>query len=321
MRTPAEYAKGHIPNAINLPLFSDEERVVVGTIYKQQNPQEALLKGLEFVGPKMRPLIEQVQRATDQTSIAVHCWRGGKRSGSTGWLLGMAGYQVHTLQGGYKAYRTFILEQLATLPLKLVVLGGKTGCGKTKILHALADQGEQIIDLEGLANHMGSAFGFIGQAEQPTTEQFENNLYQYIQSLDLTKRIWIENESKGIGKVFLPTGFWKILKAAPLINIELPLSERITNIIEDYTSENIAALKSGFDKIQKRLGGQRYQQAISLLDQNDIKGAAEIALAYYDKSYQFMLDKNETAIIHRLQFEGKNTMDIAAEIISFAAVL
>ncbi len=297
-----------------MPLFSDEERVVVGTIFKQQNPQEALLKGLEFVGPKMRPLIEQVKRDTEQTSIAVHCWRGGKRSGSTGWLLGMAGYQVHTLKGGYKAYRTFILDQLATLPLKLVVLGGKTGCGKTKILHALAEQGEQIIDLEGLANHMGSAFGFIGQAEQPTTEQFENNLYQYIQGLDLEKRIWIENESKGIGKVFMPTGFWKILKAAPLINIELPITERITNIIEDYTSENIAALKSGFDKIQKRLGGQRYQTAIALLDQNDIEGAAEIALAYYDKSYQYMLDKNETITIHRLQFEGKEVSDIATRL-------
>ena len=294
-----------------MPLFSDEERVVVGTIFKQQNPQEALLKGLEFVGPKMRPLIEQVKRDTEQTSIAVHCWRGGKRSGSTGWLLGMAGYQVHTLKGGYKAYRTFILDQLATLPLKLVVLGGKTGCGKTKILHALAKQGEQIIDLEGLANHMGSAFGFIGQAEQPTTEQFENNLYQYIQGLDLEKRIWIENESKGIGKVFMPTGFWKILKAAPLINIELPIAERITNIIEDYTSENIAALKSGFDKIQKRLGGQRYQTAIELLDQNDIKGAAEIALAYYDKSYQYMLDKNKTVNIHHLAFKGKETSKIA----------
>ena len=114
--------------------------MVVGTIYKQQSPQEALLKGLELVGPKMRPIIEQVQKATGHKAIAVHCWRGGKRSGSTGWLLGMAGYQVHTLQGGYKAYRTFLLNQLATLPLKLMVLGGKTGCGKTKILHALADK-------------------------------------------------------------------------------------------------------------------------------------------------------------------------------------
>ncbi len=300
-----------------MPLFSDEERVIVGTIYKQQNPQEALLKGLEFVGPKMRPLIEQVKEATEHSTIAVHCWRGGKRSGSTGWLLGMAGYQVHTLKGGYKGYRTFILDQLTTLPLNLVVLGGKTGCGKTKILHELAKQGEQVIDLEGLANHMGSAFGFIGQAAQPTTEQFENNLYQYIQSLDLSKRIWIENESKGIGKVYLPTGFWKRLKAAPLINIELPVSERITNIIEDYTAENIAALKSGFSKIQKRLGGQRYQSAIQLLDQQDIKGAAQIALAYYDKSYQYMLDNNETTSIQYLQFERKNTAAIATELISF----
>ena len=302
VRTPSEYQKGHIPTAINLPLFSDEERAVVGTIYKKQNPQEALLKGLEFVGPKLRPIIEQVKTYTEATAISVHCWRGGKRSGSIAWLLGMAGYQVTSLQGGYKAYRTKVLESLSTpLPL-MVVLGGKTGCGKTKILKALAKQGEQIIDLEGLAHHKGSAFGFIGQKEQPTTEQFENNLYEHIRNLDSQKRIWVENESKGIGKVFLPTPFWTQMKAAPLINIELPEAERLAFLIEEYSVEDIAALKAGFNKIKKRLGGQRYQEAIQFLEQKEVAAAACIALQYYDKSYQYMLNKNAAPLIHQIQF-------------------
>ena len=317
VRTPAEFQKGHIPKAINLPLFSDEERVVVGTIYKQQSPQAALLKGLDFVGPKMRHLIETVQATTDTPKIAVHCWRGGKRSGSVGWLLNMAGYTTQTLKGGYKAYRTYVLEQLEAVKLPLIVLGGKTGCNKTKILKALAAQGEQIIDLEGLAHHKGSAFGFIGETEQPSTEQFQNNLYEHIRSLDCTRRIWIENESKGIGKVFMPDCFWKKMKVAPLINIELPLEERITTLVAAYKIEDIAALQIGFSKIKKRLGGLCYQQAMDCLAQRDLKGATRIALAYYDKSYQYMLETNTTPIIHHLRFHGKSPAEMATELRTF----
>lgn len=316
VRTPSEYQKGHIPTAINLPLFSDEERAVVGTIYKKQNPQEALLKGLELVGPKLRSLIEQVKNHTEAKSISVHCWRGGKRSGSTAWLLGMAGYQVNSLQGGYKAYRTQVLKNLSIPLPHLVVLGGKTGCGKTKILKALAKQGEQVIDLEGFAHHKGSAFGGIGQREQPSTEQFENNLYEYIRNLDPQKRIWVENESKGIGKVFLPTAFWTQMKAAPLINIELPDAVRLAFLIEEYTVEDIAALKIGFHKIKKRLGGLRYQEAIHLLEQKEVAAAARIALQYYDKSYQYMLNKNTAPIIHQLQFSKLIPEQIAQQLIN-----
>jgi len=316
VRTPSEYHKGHIPTAINLPLFSDEERAVVGTIYKKQNPQEALLKGLEFVGPKLRSFIEQVKTYTESTAISVHCWRGGKRSGSIAWLLGMAGYQVTSLQGGYKAYRTQVLENLSTPLPYLLVLGGKTGCGKTKILKALAKQGEQIIDLEGLAHHKGSAFGWIGEDDQPSTEQFENNLYEHIRSLDRQKRIWVENESKGIGKVFLPTPFWTQMKTAPLINIELPEAVRLAFLIEEYTVEDIAALKAGFHKIKKRLGGQRYQEAIQFLEQKEVAAAARIALQYYDKSYQYMLTKNAAPIIHKLQFSKLNPEQIAQLLIN-----
>jgi len=316
VRTPSEYQKGHIPTAVNLPIFSDEERAVVGTIYKQKNPQEALLKGLELVGPKLRSIIEQVKSHTETTAVSVHCWRGGKRSGSIAWLLGMAGYQVTSLQGGYKAYRTQVLENLTNPLPQLIVLGGKTGCGKTKILKALAEQGEQIIDLEGLANHKGSAFGDIGQSEQPSTEQFENNLYEHIRGLDKNKRIWIENESKGIGKIFLPNPFWAQMKAAPLVNIELPDKERLAFLIKEYTVGDIAALKTGFHKIKKRLGGKRYQEAIDLLEQKEVAAAARIALQYYDKSYQYMLNKNTAPTIHKLQFSKLDPKQIAQKLIN-----
>lgn len=318
VRTPAEYTKGHIPNAHNLPLFSDEERAMVGTLYKKESPQAALLKGLDLVGPKMRTLIEQVQTTTDTTSIAVHCWRGGKRSQSVGWLLNMAGYQVTTLQGGYKSFRQYLHTQLDTVALPLIVIGGKTGSGKTKILHELAIQGEQIIDLEGLANHKGSAFGFIGEPNQPSTEQFENNLFDYIQHLDHSKRVWIENENRGIGSIYLPATFWQQLKKSPLLNIEIPLASRVQNLIQDYTVVDADALKEGFYKIRKRLGGVRYQRAIQHIEAKELSAAATIALDYYDKTYQYMLETNTTPAIHKLQFSSPSPTLLAKDLIKYA---
>lgn len=318
VRTPAEFAKGHIPNAVSLPLFSDEERVVVGTIYKKENPKQALLKGLEFVGPKMRVLIEEVEKITDSKTVAVHCWRGGKRSGSVGWLLGMAGLEVKTISGGYKAYRNYVLNQFKEQPLKLLVLGGKTGCGKTKILHALKAQGEQIIDLEGLAHHKGSAFGFIGEAPAPSVEQFENNLFEALSKLDLTRRIWVENESKRIGRVLIPDGFWQQLKASPLINMELPFEVRLAVSIENYSTKEKAELETAFYNIRKRLGGQNFQQALGHLANNDLKAAGSIALKYYDKQYQYMLEKNDTATIKYVTFERDEPMKTAKYLAAFA---
>ncbi len=318
VRTPAEFSKGHIPNAFNLALFSNEERAVVGTIYKKESPKQAMLKGLEFVGPKMRLLIEKVEQKTDNKKVAVHCWRGGKRSGSVGWLLGMAGFEVQTIIGGYKAYRNFVLDQFHQQKLELLVLGGKTGCGKTKILHALKEQGEQIIDLEGLAHHKGSAFGFIGEASAPTVEQFENNLYETITKLDTSRRIWVENESKRIGKVLIPEGFWQQLKAAPLVNIALPFDVRLMVSIENYSTEAKTELERAFYNIRKRLGGQNYQKALTYLADNDLKSAGSIALKYYDKQYQYMLEKNETKTIKYINFKKDEPLKIAQYLIAYA---
>lgn len=301
VRTPAEYEKGHIPGAINFPLFTNEERVIVGTLYKQESPETAMIKGLELVGPKMSLFVQKAKALAPNKQLIVHCWRGGKRSGSMAWLLRMAGYDVYTIEGGYKAYRNFIQQAFKTITLRLLVLGGRTGCAKTELLKDLATKGEQVIDLEGLAHHKGSAFGALGEVNQPTTEQFENNLFEQFQRINLNRIVWVENENKVLGKVSIPEGFWKQMKQAPLFNLARPLAIRKEIIRAQYGHFPITALKTAFEKIKKRLGGQNLNIALEALDQNDLSKAIEIALYYYDKAYQHYLEKNTAPLITKYE--------------------
>ncbi|MEY4902441.1 MAG: hypothetical protein RLZZ292_256 [Bacteroidota bacterium] len=312
VRTPAEFAKGHIPGAINLPLFTNEERVIVGTAYKKVSPENALLKGLDFVGVKMSSFIRKARNLAPERRLIVHCWRGGKRSGSMAWLLDMAGFDVLTIEGGYKAYRNLVLEQVEKMQLHLVVVGGRTGTGKTEILHHLRDLGEQILDLEGLAHHKGSAFGGLGELPQPSSEHFDNLLFEQILKLDLEKKIWIENESHGIGTVFITETFWQKMKAAPVMNVEIPLALRVQRLVMDYAKYPKQELIDIFKRLQKKLGGKDTQTAIEAIEQqNDFTKAAEIALRYYDKTYQFCLETNISPNIQRLAFDHADMLAIA----------
>jgi len=303
VRTPAEYEAGHIPGAISFPLFTNEERVIIGTLYKQVNPEAAFLKGLDFVGPKMSSFVSEAQKFSVTKKLCLHCWRGGKRSGSMAWLLRSAGYNVTVIPGGYKGYRRMCRNAFNSKAYPLRMLGGRTGCGKTVILHEIAKQ-EQIVDLEGLANHKGSAFGALGELPQPTVEQFENNLYHVLSQQDLSRPIWLENESRSIGRVFIPDGFWKQIKAAPLINIERTFDERVQILVDVYAGHKPADLLRSFENIRKRLGGQHVKAAAVALEKNDFTTAAAIALRYYDKAYQYMLDNNPSPEITMLDISG-----------------
>ena len=311
VRSPGEFTQGHIPGALSFPLFSDAERAQVGTTYKQVGKEEAMELGLEIVGPKMANFVKEAKKLAPERRLAVHCWRGGQRSGSMAWLFRQAGFDVVTLVGGYKAYRNFVLEGFEETPLKLIVLGGRTGSGKTKILHELLDIGEQVIDLEGLAHHKGSAFGFIGEAPQPTVEQFENEFFAQVQAQDLSRNIWVENESRSIGRIFLPDGFWKKLKSAPLFNIEIPDAARIDNLLADYVLTDRNELEIAFQKIATKLGGQHLKTALEALQAGDFASAARIALAYYDKTYQYCLDSSTSPSIQRIAFETGDPKTIA----------
>ncbi len=301
VRAPGEFAAGHIPGAINLPLFDDAERAEVGTIYKQTGRQAALLRGLEIAGGKMHHLAnrgleiagppagnpEMVRPGPvsgEAPDILVHCWRGGMRSSSVAWLLEQVDLETAVLEGGYRAWRRSG-QELFEHPLKLLVLGGLTGSGKTWQLERLADAGQQVIDLEALANHRGSAFGGVGLGDQPTVEQFENGLHQELRRLDLSQPIWIEAESQSIGRAFIPLPFFYQAIAAPMIVMNVPVTRRVEFLTREYSQFAPGELVASVHKIRKRLGGQNVNQAVAAIERGDFARCVEICLAYYDKSY------------------------------------
>lgn len=314
VRSPSEYTHGHIPGALSFPLFSDEERAAVGTVYKQKSKELAMELGLEYVGPKMAGFVRQAKKLAPHRQLAVHCWRGGQRSGSMAWLLRQAGFDVVTLEGGYKNYRRAVLDGFSEVKFPLLILGGRTGTGKTKVLWALQNLGEQVLDLERLANHKGSAFGFIGELPQPKVEQFENNLSQALQKFDLSRRIWVENESRSIGRIYVPDDFWAQMKAAPLLHLEIPQAARIQNLLDDYVLTDKDDLRTAFLKIEKKLGGQHLKTALEALDRDDFAAAATIALGYYDKTYQHGLSTNQSPDIQVLKFDHGDPVKIAEEL-------
>ncbi len=300
VRSPGEFARGHIPGAVNVPLFSDAERAVVGTLYKQQGRDPAMLEGLRIVGPKLAGMVEQARTIAPDGRIRVHCWRGGERSGSVAWLLDKAGFaEVHPLKGGYKSFRHHVLAALEQ-PVPLRVLGGYTGSGKTGMLHALAQAGERVIDLEGLAHHKGSAFGAIGQAPQPTTEHFENRLWQALHALGTDAPIWVEDESVMIGRVKLPNAFFQRMREAPVVFVDVPLEQRVQRLVADYGGAPKEQLAEAIDRIRKRLGPQHAKAALEALEAGDLHAVAAITLRYYDRAYLHGLAGRDPATVQRI---------------------
>lgn len=310
VRSPAEYKKGHIPGAVNLPLFNDEERAVVGTLYKQTGRNEAIEKGLEIVGPKMAELVRYVKPLAKDNKIFVHCWRGGMRSGSMAWLYDTMGYEVYTLVNGYKAYRNHVIEKLSE-KANYLIIGGRTGSGKTELLHQLQKNGAQIIDLERLAHHKGSAFGALGELPQPTTEQFENDLYVEFTKLDLRKPIWIEDESKNIGCCYITNAMWANMRIAPIIIIDLPTEVRVKRLVTDYGENFTAGLEESILKIEKRLGNEAMKEALKSLAEGNLSEVARIVLRYYDKAYDHSVLSKEKELITRISFETDDIAHIA----------
>ena len=288
VRSPSEFNQGHIQGAINLPLFTDDERNRVGTAYKITGRSKAFDMGLDMVGPKMSGFVQAAREMAPERQILVHCWRGGMRSASMGWLLETAGFRICVLKGGYKAYRAFIRENLVT-DRKFIILGGLTGSGKTLWLKKLAECGEPVIDLERLANHRGSVFGGIGLGSQPTNEQFENDLYHDIQSFQPEQLIWLEDESRQIGRIFMPEPFFLAMSASPLIRIKVMDELRIKVILNEYASLDPERLAASVRQISKRLGGFVTNQCLELLENGGFDGVVRLLLPYYDKTYAHSL--------------------------------
>jgi tRNA 2-selenouridine synthase len=295
VRSPAEFADGHLPDAISFPLFSNEERAQVGTCYKEVGRNAAVELGFDLAGPRFGAMIRSARAIAPTGAVRVHCWRGGMRSGGVAWVLEMAGMQVTTLEGGYKAYRRWVRSHFSR-PQKLVVLGGMTGTGKTQILQALAALGEQIIDLEALAHHRGSSFGSLDMPPQPTTEQFENRIGDRLAQCDPGRPFWLEAESRRIGICRIPEELFQQMEAAPTIEILRSLDERLDLLVEIYGLCDRQELITATERIRKRLGGQRTQAAIAYLEQGQLRSAFQIILDYYDRTYRYDLERRHKTI-------------------------
>lgn len=317
VRSPSEFEAGHIPQALSLPMFTDKERAIVGTIYKQTGKKEALLEGLDLIGKKLKQIAEKAIEISNGKPLFVHCWRGGMRSKSMAQLFKNIGIECFVLEGGYKAYRNYILAEFKK-PWKFIVLGGKTGSGKTLVLQQLQSLGEQVIDMEKLANHKGSAFGSIGEMPQPSTEQFSNNLYYNLAKQNPNKRIWLEDESQKIGTVFISSEFYNNYRLSPLIVIDISFEKRLKNLVNIYGGYCKDEIIAAFNKINKKLGGQHVKAAKDFVQQGNLTDAAAIALYYYDQTYNYGLQNKNTQNIINLSFNDENEMQIAKKLIEIA---
>ena len=347
VRSPGEYLHAHIPGAQSLPLFSDEERKVVGTAYKQESKQVAIKIGLKYFGVKMVEMVETVEAMFKELNpsksgsnkssskeinsdsktnhptppnteppftaktVLVHCWRGGMRSAGVAWLLDLYGYQVYTLQGGYKTYRGWVLEQFEK-DYPIQILGGYTGSGKTEVLKALAKKSECVIDLEGLAGHKGSAFGNMGLPPQPSQEMFENKLAQALSNTapieDIENSsptcIWMEDESQRIGTVNIPTVLYQKMRQKKVFFLDIPFESRLDYICIHYGKFPKEQLINAIIRIKKKLGGLETKTAINSLVEDDVRAAFLVLLQYYDKLYSKGLERNRenlTSIVTRVE--------------------
>ena len=310
VRSPGEFAEGHIPKAINIPIFNDEERAVVGIIYKKQGRLPAIEKGLEIVGAKMAQFVKQAIKIAPSGQLCIYCWRGGMRSESMAWLFERVDLKCSLLQGGYKSYRNYLLEHVGNIP-NLIVIEGSTGSGKTEILEKLKEIGEQIIDLESFANHRGSVFGGIGQQPQPTTQQFQNRIFEEILKFDLSKRVWIEGESQTVGRVFLPDPLWACMNTSQNLEVVIPRSERIERLVREYGSLPAELMENAIITIVQRLGDQRMREILYNYREKNLVIVADLLLEYYDQTYQYSRDKYKKKLTEILLPDGDPTSNAA----------
>jgi len=297
VRSPGEYYKGHMPNSINIPLFDNDERSIIGTIYKKEGREKAVIEGLKFVEKKMELLLDNLFMYIDsykniskdnnkEPFIRIYCSRGGMRSQSIGWLLEKFRFNISILNGGYKKYRRWVLNSFSK-KLNIVVIGGKTGTGKTRLLSLLEKNKYQTIDLEAFACHRGSTFGGLGMKEQPSNEQYENKIAEKINSFKISNNIFVEAESANIGKCKIPHELFNQMKNSKRIEILRSESNRLEELINTYSVFKKEELRESVLRINKRLGPQRTKIALESINNEKWEIVCRSVLDYYDKCYEY----------------------------------
>ncbi len=321
VRSESEFKQGHIPGAVNIPLLNNEHRVIVGTTYKQKGREAAVLAGFDLVGNKFGDFVREALKLSSEKEVMLYCWRGGMRSNIMAWILSMAGFKITLLKGGYKMFRRWTLDQF-THSKKIIVIGGRTGSGKTEVLRVLKEKGEQVIDLEALANHKGSAFGGLGENPQPRNEHFENLLALEWSKISDDKILWLENESRTIGSVSLPVGVYERMQTSPVVEMKVDMELRIELILEVYGQFPTDVLVETTLKLQKRLGGLRTKQAVEALQENNKRAWLEEILFYYDGTYDYgMSQRKPESILQVTRSVHESVTELADKIISVSESL
>jgi tRNA 2-selenouridine synthase len=318
-RSEKEYDHAHIPGAINIPLLNNEHRHLVGIEYKSKGREAAVQLGFQLVGPLFHEIIEKANRLTDKKELMLYCWRGGMRSSIMAWILSMAGFKVSILRSGYKSFRSLVLSQFNSKKF-FFVIGGHTGSGKTELLNELKRSGEQVIDLEALANHRGSAFGKLGLPPQPSNELFENMLGCILRKTDAVKTVWLEAESHSIGQVKINDDFFKQLREAPLIELNCSIEYRKKRVLKEYCVFPKNELAECTAKLNKRLGNLRMNEALTALENGNYNEWVEVLLQYYDKTYSHSLNERQSLVRVSLDVaDNEKISDVAIRLLELTA--
>ena len=320
VRTPLEFLDGAIPGARNIPLLSNEERVEIGTLYKQKGASVARERGLEIVSPKFPALYEEVKKAAQGKKPVLYCWRGGLRSLTVATILDLVGLEVFAIEGGYKSYRSEVLRVLnGPYPFELITLYGLTGSGKTLLLQKMKAQEFSVIDLEALACHRGSLLGHVGISLKQNQKNFEALLYHEIQNYKDKKVVFIEGESRRIGPVVLPQSWMDQMQKGRKVLIQSSLRCRTQRILDDYLSHEqwLPEFEAALHSLQKYLGSEVFKEVHTLFQAKHYAKMVSLLLErYYDRNYKFSTkaekekflltlenndDKNEETLIQKLR--------------------
>ena len=308
-RTEAEFAEDHLPGANNWPTLTDEERISVGTLYKQINQFEAKKRGAAMAARNIASHIDRdvIDKPKDWKPLA-YCWRGGKRSGSLSLVLDQIGFKTTLIEGGYKAFRAAVVADIPAQAARLHfrVVCGTTGSGKTRLLHALATQGAQVLDLEGLANHRSSVLGALPGVAQPTQKHFDTLIWDTLRRLDTDRPVYVESESKKVGNVAIPTSLVERMRASPCINLNLPEDERIALLLEDYDFfvQNTAFFCHRLDALVEVRGKVVVDNWKALVSQGNMRAVvAELLSLHYDPGYLQSIERNFEQYSRALQLD------------------
>ena len=317
VRSPSEFAEDRLPGAINLPVLDDAERARVGTIYTQESPFKARRLGAALVlANTARHLQTALADKPKGFSALVYCWRGGMRSNAFATVLAAVGWRIAVLEGGYRTWRREVVAGIEAAPpgLDLVLVDGRTGTAKTKVLHALAERGEQVIDLEGLANHRGSAFGAFQDLDQPSQKAFETALWAEMRGFDSARRVYVEAESSLVGRRRVPNALWSAMKHAPRVEIAAPIETRAEFLARAYAdiASDADTLKSAIEKLRGRHANAEIDAWIALADAGEAEAlASELVQAHYDPAYARARKRHGGRIAKVLEAEALDAAGVA----------